>query len=130
MDKNSKKQKRQVFVDGMMAFDVLENGLRTTDFQATEDVHMEAFTALFKVQGMRDGNIYMTEQPKRKRNEAIFREDNSTLSLGHNHRYYFVLTLDEKLLEELPTRLVSQAKSIARKLASKYELNTPFNIFE
>jgi len=130
MDKNSKKQKRQVFVDGMMTFDVLENGLRTTDFQATEDVHMEAFTALFKVQGMRDGNIYMTEQPKRKRNEAIFREDNSTLSLGHNHRYYFVLTLDEKLLEELPTRLVSQAKSIAHKLASKYELNTPFNIFE
>ena len=51
MDKNSKKQKRQVFVDGMMTFDVLENGLRTTDFQATEDVHMEAFTATLQGAG-------------------------------------------------------------------------------
>ena len=130
MDKNSKKQKRQVFVDGMMAFDVLENGLRTADFQATEDVEMEAFSATFKVQGMRDGNLYMTELPKRIRNKAIFREDNSSFSLGQNHRYYFVLSLDEKMLPELPVRLVSQAKAIARKVVRGYELDIPFDYFD
>lgn len=130
MKKISKRQKRQVMVDGMMAFDVLENGLRTADFQATEDVEMEAFSALFKVQGMRDGNVYMTEQPKRIRNKAIFREDNSSLSLGQNHHYYFVFTLDENMVEELPLRLVNQAKAIARKMIRKYELNIPFDIFD
>lgn len=119
MKKISKKQKRMVMVDGMMAFDMLENGLRTADFQATEDVQMEAFSALFKVQGMRDGNVYMTELPKRIRNKAIFREDNSALSLGQNHRYYYVFTLDEELLEELPHELVRQASVIAQKVIRK-----------
>jgi hypothetical protein len=114
----------------MMAFDVLENGLRTADFQATVDVAMEAFSGTFKVQGMRDGNLYMTELPKRIRNKAIFREDNSSFSLGQNHRYYFVLSLDEKMLPELPVRLVSQAKAIARKVVRGYELDIPFDYFD
>lgn len=117
-------------VEGLLALGMLETGLRTLDFECCEDIGAEPFEGCFKVQGMRDGNVYMTEQKKRIRNKAIFREDNSALSLGQNHRYYFVLTLDESMLEELPVRLVTQAKAIARKLVSKYELNTPFNIFE
>ena len=116
MKKIIKKQKRQVFVDGMMAFDVLENGLRTADFQATEDVAMEAFSATFKVQGMRDGNLYMTEQPKRIRNKAIFREDNAALSHGKDGRWYFSFSMDADCIGELPEQLVRQASAIAQKV--------------
>lgn len=110
------KTKRQVMVDGMMAFGVLENGLRTADFQATEDVEMEAFSSVFKVQGMRDGNVYMTEQPKRVRNKPIFREDNSSFSVGRNHQVYFVFAMPEALMAEVPQQLVRQASAIAQKI--------------
>lgn len=116
MKKIIKKQKRQVFVDGMMAFDVLENGLRTADFQATEDVEMEAFSATFKVQGMRDGSLYMTEQPKRIRNKAIFRDDNAALSHGKDGRWYFSFSMDADRIGELPEQLVRQASAIAQKV--------------
>ena len=55
----------QVMVEGLMTFGMLENGLRRADFACCEDVEMYAFSGTFKVQGMRDGNVYMTEQPKR-----------------------------------------------------------------
>ncbi len=100
MKKIIKKQKRQVFVDGMMAFDVLENGLRTADFQATE----------------RDGNLYMTEQPKRIRNKAIFRDDNAALSHGKDGRWYFSFSMDADRIGELPEQLVRQASAIAQKV--------------
>ena len=72
---------RQVTLDGMMTFGMLENGLKTADFTCCEDVEMDAFSGTFKVQGMRDGNVYMTQKPKRVRNKAIFRDDNASLSL-------------------------------------------------
>ena len=56
---------KQVMVDGLMAFGKLENGLRTLEFECCEDVVAEAFQGDFRVQGMRDGNVYMTERPKR-----------------------------------------------------------------
>ena len=103
-------------VDGMMAFGKLENGLRILDFECCEDVVMKPFSGTFKVQTMRDGNIYLTEQPRRPRNKALFREDNSSLSLGQNGRYYFVFSLDEQRVGELPERLTAQAGLIARKM--------------
>ena len=107
---------RQVTLDGMMTFGMLENGLKTADFQCCEDVEMDAFSGTFKVQGMRDGNVYMTQQPKRIRNKAIFRDDNASLSQGQDRRWYFYFSLDEDQLEQLPEKLVRQASAIAQKV--------------
>ena len=108
--------KRQVTIDGFLTFDELENDLRTADFQCCEDVRLEPFTGVFKVQRMSDGNVYMEERPRRVRNEAIFRDDNCSLSLGRNGRYYFVFSMPEQLVDELPMQLVRQAGEIARKV--------------
>ena len=45
-----------------------------------------------------------------------FREDNSSLTLGRDHRYYFVFTLEEGQVKQLPDRLVHQALTIAQKV--------------
>ena len=117
MKQTSKKSnQRQVTLDGLMTFGMLENGLRTADFNCCEDVEMEAFIANFKVQGMRDGNVYMTELPKRVRNKPLFRDDNSSLSLGRDGRYYFYFSLPEEMVEQLPEQLVRQAGAIAQKV--------------
>ena len=99
-----------------MTIGMLENGLRTADFMCCEDVNMEAFSGTFKVEGKRDGNIYMTEKPKRIRNKPIFRDDNASLSQGQDKRWYFYFSLDEDQLEQLPEKLVHQASEIAQKV--------------
>jgi len=119
---------KQVMVEGLMTYGLSDLGLRTLDFQCCEDVDAEPFKGEFKVQGMRDGNVYMEEMKRRVRNKPMFREDNSSLSLGNDHHFYYVMRLDEALLDELPLRLVSQAKAIARKVIRKYELDVPFEI--
>ena len=106
----------QVMVEGMMAFGKLENGQRTLDFECCEDVAAEAFHGDFRVQGMRDGNVYMTEKPRRHKNKPIFRDDNCSLSHGHNGKFYFVFTMDDDRLGELPQQLIQQAGNIARKV--------------
>ena len=106
----------QVMLDGLLTLGMLENGLRTADFQCCEDVLLDAFSGTFKVQGMRDGNVYMTEQPKRVRNKALFRDDNASLSQGQDKRWYFYFSLDEDQLEQLPDKLVRQASAIAQKV--------------
>ena len=106
----------QVMVEGMMAFGKLENGQRTLDFECCEDVAAEAFHGDFRVQGMRDGNVYMTEKPKRHKNKPLFREDNCSLSHGKDKKYYFYFSLDEDQLEQLPEKLVHQASAIAQKV--------------
>lgn len=103
-------------VEGLMVFGKLTTELRTLDFECCEDMEMEPFEGIFKVQGMRDGNLYMTEKPKRIRNKALFRDDNSSLSLGQNGRYYFVFSMSEERVLELPQQLVRQAKAIANKV--------------
>jgi hypothetical protein len=120
---NSKKMKkiifsteREVTLDGMMTVGKLETGLRALDFQCCEDVVMKAFCGLCKVQVMRDGNVYITESPKRIRNKPLFRDDNSSLSLGQNGQYYFVFTMPQEQLCELPQKLVRQASAIAEKV--------------
>ena len=114
--KQTNNNKRQVTIDGFMTFGELENGLRTADFQCCEDVEMDAFSGTFKVQAMRDGNVYLTERPKRVRNKALFRDDNASLSQGQDKRWYFYFSLDENQLEQLPEKLVRQASAIAQKV--------------
>ncbi|MBQ3866498.1 MAG: hypothetical protein II776_06310, partial [Clostridia bacterium] len=48
-----------------------------------------------EVEGKLDGNVYMTEKPKRIRNKALFRDDNASLSQGQDKRWYFYFSLDE-----------------------------------
>ncbi len=105
-----------VTLDGLMTIGMLENGLHLADFMCCEDVEMEAFSGTFKVECKHDGNVYMTEQPKRVRNKPIFRDDNATLSQGQDKRWYFYFSLDENQLEQLPEKLVRQASAIAQKV--------------
>jgi len=118
--RNGKILGKQVMLEGLMTLGKLETGQRTLDFQCCEDVQAEAFTGNFKVQGMRDGNLYMEQKPGRKRNSPLFREDDSSLSFGQNRRYYYSLSLDEEERELLPEKLVSQAVAIAMKFCKKY----------
>ena len=122
MEKNISIQ-RQVTLEGMMVFGKLENGLMTADFECCEDVEMEGCITTCKVQVMRDGNVYMTELPKRIRNRAIFRDDNCSLSHGRNGRYYFVFSMSEERVEEIPYQLVRQAKAIAGKVLKEFICN-------
>ena len=107
---------KQVMLDGLLTLGLLENGLRTADFMCCEDVELDAFSGTFKVQVMRDGNVYMTEKPKRVRNKPLFRDDNAALSQGQDKRWYFFFSLDEDQLEQLPEKLVRQASAIAQKV--------------
>ena len=107
---------RQAMLDGLLTLGILDNGLRIADFQGCEDVLLDAFSGTFKVEGKRDGNVYMTEKPKRIRNKALFRDDNASLSQGQDNRWYFYFSLDEDQLEQLPDKLVRQAGAIAQKV--------------
>ena len=107
---------RQVTLDGLMTVGLLETGQHTLQFECCEDVVAVPFAGKFKVQAMRDGNVYMTELPQRKRNHPIFREDNASLSLGRDNRYYFCFSLPQALVDELPHELVRQASAIAQKV--------------
>ena len=116
--KMQKKQtsKRMVTLDGLMTVGQLENGMHFADFECCEDVQMEAYIAKCKVQFMRDGNVYVSELPKRLRNKPLFRDDNCALTLGRDNRFYFVFSLPAQLVDELPQQLVRQASAIAQKV--------------
>ncbi|MBR0525300.1 MAG: hypothetical protein IJJ98_01225 [Prevotella sp.] len=105
----------EMTLNGMMTFGECENGLRFADFECCEEVEMEPFVGDCKVQVMRDGNVYITERPKRIRNRALLRDDNSSLSLGQNGRFYFVFSMPAAELDKLPAQLVRQASAIAGK---------------
>ena len=105
----------EMTLNGMMTFGECENGLRFADFECCEEVEMEPFVGDCRVQMMRDGNVYITERPKRIRNRALLRDDNSSLSLGQNGRFYFVFSLPAAELDKLPAQLVRQASAIAGK---------------
>ena len=102
---------------GLMTFGTTDDNKHIMDFVCTEYVEMEAFMADCKVQAMRDGNVYITERPKRVRGKALFREDNSTLTLGRDGKYYFVFTMEKRQVKQLPDALVHQALSIAQKVS-------------
>ena len=70
-----KSTKKSLTIDGFMNIGQTENGACRMDFLCTEDVEIEAFDGVFKLQAMHDGSIYMTEKPKRVRNKPLFRQD-------------------------------------------------------
>jgi hypothetical protein len=119
---------RQVMLDGLLTLGLLENGLRTAGFMCCEDVEMDAFSGTFKVEGKHDGNVYMTELPKRVRNKALFRDDNASLSQGQDKRWYFYFSLDEDQLEQLPDKLVRQASAIAQKVIRELIQGSRFKV--
>lgn len=124
--KETKKQS-QVKADGLMTFDKDEKDLWILDFQSNEYTDIVPFCSQFKVQGMRGGNVYLTELAKRIRNKPIFRMDNSSLSKGRNKKYYFVFTLPEEEVAELPEKLVCQANEAAMRLAGA-EVAKPMDV--
>lgn len=103
-------------IEGSMSFDELDNGLHTADFLAYERVEMEAYAGQFKVQVMRGGDVYMTELPKRIRQKPLFRQDNSSLSLGRDGMYYYVFRLPQAEVDNLPAKLVKEAREAAAKV--------------
>ena len=113
---NTTTSKREITLDGLMTISKFEDGTHSADFMCCEDVRTEPFSGRFKVHGMGDGNVYMTELPKRKRNTPIFRDDNSSLSLGQDGRFYFYFSMSKHQIEELPEELVRQATAIAKKV--------------
>ena len=121
-------QENQVCADGFMTFGKLENGLRSVDFACCEEVRVEPFSGDCKVQIMRDGNVYITERPKRVRNKAVFRDDNASLSQGQDKRWYFYFSLDEDQLEQLPDKLVRQASAIAQKVIRELIQGSRFKV--
>lgn len=114
---------RNVTVEGLMSFGKLDNGLHTADFACGEDAALEPFCSTCKVQAMRDGNVYVTELPHRVKNHPLFRDDNCSLTLGRNGRYYFVFTMSEDDVDELPAQLLRQAGAIARKVLDELVCN-------
>jgi len=113
--KQNKKNEKEITLDGLMTIGRVENMIHA-EFMCCEDVRMDAAVTNCKVQVMRDGNVYITELPKRVKNKPMFRDDNCSLSLGRDGRYYFVFSLPEKLVDELPKQLVRQASAIAQKV--------------
>ena len=116
---NNKNSIKEVHYEGIISLGETKNGLRTADIVNLDDIETEPFAGKCKVQLMRDGRIYITEQPKRKRNRPIFRDDNSSLSLGHDGNYYFLFVMSEQEAYKLPHKLTRQAKSIARKFLER-----------
>ena len=108
--------KNDMTLDGMMTTGLLINGLRRAQFECCDDVEVEAYVGRFKVQGMRDGNMYLEELPKRTRNKPLIKLDNSSLTLGRNGWYYFLLRLPESEVEMLPTVLMREARQTAKKV--------------
>lgn len=98
-----------------MSLGKLENGRNTASFMCLEDVQLKPFYARCTVQAMRDGNMYITQLPKRKRNKALYRDDNSTLTFGYDGRYYFSFSMPKEQVMDLPGSLVIEANNIAEK---------------
>ena len=110
--------KSEVTLDGFMTIGKSEENVYG-EFQCCEDVQLEPVIGHFKVQVMRDGNVYFSQMPNRVRNTPLFREDNSSLSKGKNKKYYFVFSMEEERIAELPEKLVRQASAIAQKVINE-----------
>ena len=119
MKKNNNKNnnsQREVTLDGMMTFGKSEHGLHQADFHNYEgNTEVEPFRGLCHVQIMRGGDMYVDEVKKknRVRSNPLISLENSTLSLGKDHIYRFIFLLPEAQKEEIPERLIQQAKEAA-----------------
>ena len=119
MKKNIEKQTelKPISVDGMLTIVKDEQGLNLMDFDGYDDFDAREISGLYKVKGSFDSKLIMEEKPKRNRgNKPLFKDDNSSLSLGKDGIYYFRFQLPEHMIDELPTRLVRQSSAIAQKV--------------
>ena len=116
--KNSYKKTthKDVNYEALVNLGELKNGLRIANIVSCEDVEVEGFIGRCKVQLLHDGHIQIVQLPKRLRNKPIFRDDNCTFTLGKDGRYYFVFTMPEQLIFEIPGQLRRQAGAIAAKI--------------
>ena len=116
--KNSYKKITNKYVnyEALVNLGELKNGLRIANIVSCEDVEVEGFIGRCKVQLLHDGHIQIVQLPKRLRNKPIFRDDNCTFTLGKDGRYYFVFTMPEQLIFEIPGQLRRQAGAIAAKI--------------
>lgn len=115
-----------VTADGSMTFGELKNGQRTAVFTCCEDVQVEPLRSNCKVQMEEDGNMHITELPKRIRKKPLLRGDNCSLSLGRDGKYYFIFSLPKEYVCELPEQLERQSGAIAQKVRIIY--NRKLNI--
>ena len=109
-------EEKPLTIEGFVTIQKKDDGLYTGDFQCCEDVQMEPVKGDFRVQMMRDGNIYMDEKPKRKRNKPIFRQDHSSLSLGKDGIYYFTFRMPQEEVFNLAGTLKREAEEVAKKI--------------
>lgn len=119
MKKNIEKQTelKPISVDGMLTIVKDEQGLNLMDFDGYDDFDAREISGLYKVKGSFDSKLIMEEKPKRNRgNKPLFKDDNSSLSLGKDGIYYFRFQLPERMIDELPGRLVRQSSAIAQKV--------------
>lgn len=117
---SSEALKSLINLNGTMAILKREDNQVEMEFGCTEEgVRIEPYTSKFKVQIMRNAFIYITELKRRRPNAPIFREDNSSLSLGHDGIYYFTFRLPEAMVEQLPEKLAHQALAIAQKVVNE-----------
>jgi hypothetical protein len=116
--KNSYKKTtiKDVNYEAIVSLEELKDGLRIANIVSCEDVEVEGFIGRCKVQLLHDGHIQIVQLPKRLRNKPIFRDDNCTFTLGKDGRYYFVFTMPEQLIFEIPGQLRRQAGAIAAKI--------------
>ena len=104
-------------LDGTMTFGTIDNNQHILDFKCMEFAEVEPFIADCKVQAMHDGNVYIIEKPKRGHNKPLFREDNSTFTLGRDGKYYFIFTMPKDQVKSIPNQLVNQAEAIAEEVS-------------
>ena len=118
MQKSVDKQyvEKTTMLDGVMTFGKTSKGQNMLDFMSTETAEITPFIGNFKVQGMHNGDVYITEKPKRIHNTPLFREDNCSLTLGRDGKYHFIFIMPEEQVDELPEQLVHQALAIAQKV--------------
>ncbi|MBR5396179.1 MAG: hypothetical protein IK144_13995 [Bacteroidaceae bacterium] len=122
MKKNNKNLvKREITLDGMMSLGQLENGLRIGRFDCYDFVDMEPFTGNFKVQGMREGRLYLEEKKKRKHRSTDFRTPHAWVSLncedGIDRMGFFLPTEERK--DFIPL-LKKEMKQVIRFLEKKF----------
>ena len=109
-------EEKSLTLDGFVTIQKKDDGLHTVDFQCCEDVQIEPVKGDFRVQMMRDGNIYMDQIPKRIRNKPKFREDHSSLSLTSHRKVYVVFCESVDDIDEIPKNMVKEVRKLAKKL--------------
>ena len=114
-------EEKPLTIEGFVTIQKKDDGLYTGDFQCCEDVQMEPVKGDFRVQMMRDGNIYMDQKPKRIRNKPKFREDHSSLSITSHRKIYVVFCESVDEINEAPKNMVREVQRLAKKLEALKE---------